>query len=49
MPHATKPVDPFQIMASSARRPARDFVDGGERASRITVAANDDNLSGTMK
>ena len=38
MPHATKPVDHFQVMLSSARRLARDFVDGGERASRITVA-----------
>jgi hypothetical protein len=46
MPHATKPVDPFQVMPSSARRLARDFVDGGERASRITVAVNDDTPVG---
>jgi hypothetical protein len=31
MPHATKLVDPFQAMPSSARRLARDFVDSGER------------------
>jgi len=39
---AMKPVDPFLVMPSSARRLARDFVDGGEPASRITVEVNDD-------